>query len=94
MAMIIEPVVTMRTLASGKSAAKANEAIPPKIVSIPTMIESIAIIVTESGLAVGCVKIFLSIIHKKYSNKWFLDNLSVEHVIIPERLNNSVPSVG
>jgi hypothetical protein len=56
------------------------------------MIESIAIIVTESGLAVGCVKIYLSlsIIHKKYLNKWFLDNLSVEHVIITERLNNSV----
>jgi hypothetical protein len=49
MAMIIAPVPIMKALNSGRSAAKANEKTPPKIVNIPTMIASIAIIVTERG---------------------------------------------
>jgi hypothetical protein len=49
MAMIIAPVPIMKALNSGRSAAKAKEKTPPKIVNIPTMIASIAIIVTERG---------------------------------------------
>jgi hypothetical protein len=49
MAMTIEAVPIIKTLNSGRSAAKANEKTPPKIASIPNMIASIAIIVTERG---------------------------------------------
>jgi hypothetical protein len=49
MAIRIEPVAISMAPNSGKNAAKARGPIPNTILAMPTMIASIAIIVTPSG---------------------------------------------
>ena len=46
-----------------KNAPNVSKESPPNTSSIPAIIAKIEIIVTPSGLAIGCVKIVLSIIH-------------------------------
>jgi hypothetical protein len=48
---------------AAKNAPNASKESPPNTSSIPAIIAKIAIIVTPSGLAIGCVKILFSITH-------------------------------